>query len=204
MSNISDTLIKPVCTCKVERVTGTGYTVTKYDSKDTKITDQDIKDILEDIERDYPNVNSCLIRKNIHGKKYLIVGTVWTPEKKDADDCFLQKWYENIEPHTSHWFKRFVFFLCPLLCITLLIVSNVCYKNYRYYKHLYAQGDSQRAESQNKLDFAMGFREPYNNVRKDVKDLIKDIEEMIQTLGEKKKEIEKIDTRYKEWSDKKE
>lgn len=113
--------ISPILKCRVGRVPGLGLTITERIPSDKdypSINDEAIFNVLEKVEKDFPNIETSLIEKEIDGTKYQVVVAVWTPPK--ASDCFLLKWYE-VPPQK----KTAPLWIVTTCALTALIILGV-------------------------------------------------------------------------------
>lgn len=113
--------ISPILKCRVGRVPGLGLTVTERITRGKEISsinEEVIFSVLEKIEKDFPNIETSLIEKEIDGAKYQVVVAVWTPP--ESSDCFLLKWYE-VPPQK----KTSPFWIVTTCVLTAMIILGV-------------------------------------------------------------------------------
>jgi hypothetical protein len=91
-----------------------------------------VEDIVQEIEKKYPETNSSLFRKEIDGRHYLVVATIWHPTGKP--DEYLLKFYTD--ENTVSRSKGKIWHTFGTFCFMLLLVTAVgSWCGYRYGKN---------------------------------------------------------------------
>ncbi|MDR3111356.1 MAG: hypothetical protein LBU65_16930 [Planctomycetaceae bacterium] len=86
-----------------------------------------VEEIVQQIEKEYPKTNSSLFRKEIEGRRYLVVGTIWHPVGEP--DEYILKFYSDDNAVLDENGKS-VHPLLPFLFILLIVA--VGFIGYRY------------------------------------------------------------------------